>query len=140
MKKTQIALGAFAALAASIALMAPAQAAGGQSWSNGSGPVVATEQANWRGYYGGSGSYGFYGDQGRYGNYSGHRRYGDYRQNVCSPREAIGKAYRLGLRRAEIHRISSDVIVVGGHNYGHRARVVFARWSPNCRIIAAQGI
>ncbi len=133
MKKMQIAKSAIAALAASIALAVPALADGGH-WNSGSGSVVATESANWRG------GYGSYGGQGNYGHYSGHRRYGDYRRDVCSPREAIGAAHRVGLRNPEIQRISSDVIVVGGRSYGHWARVVFARWSPNCRIVAARGI
>jgi len=73
--------------------------------------------------------------------YRGHRRHGGgYGRNVCQPREAVHKAYRIGLRHPQIQRVSRDVIVVAGRNYGHWARVVFARWSPNCRIIGARGI
>jgi len=74
-------------------------------------------------------------------NYRGHRRNGGWHgRNICQPREAVHKAYRIGLRHPQIQRVSRDVIVVAGRNYGHWARVVFARWSPNCRIIGARGI
>lgn len=78
--------------------------------------------------------------------YSGHRRdwRHDYRRHhrprVCEPREAVEKAHWMGLRRAGIHRVSHDAIVVVGAYYGNWAKIAFDRWSPHCRVIGTRGI
>ncbi|MCG6858411.1 MAG: hypothetical protein LJE67_10125 [Salaquimonas sp.] len=80
---------------------------------------------------------------------NGHRRhdrvrYGWGRHNACSPREAVYKARRMGLRHANVARIDRRAIVVTGHSWGryggHRARVVFARYSRHCAILGQRGL
>lgn len=64
---------------------------------------------------------------------------GDYRP-ACHPREAVGKAWRQGLRRPGVERVGRRDIVVSGWFRGHRAVLVFDRYSPRCRVIGSRGI
>ena len=57
-----------------------------------------------------------------------------HRQQVCGPRRAVNKAYRLGLNSPQIKRIKERRIVVTGYQYGYRTKMVFKRYS-NCRLI-----
>jgi len=52
----------------------------------------------------------------------------------CSPREALNKASRMGIRGAHIRSENRNVIRVGGRSRGHRVTVVFAN-APRCPII-----
>jgi hypothetical protein len=79
--------------------------------------------------------------------YRGHRRGHDrgydrgyHRRAVCSPQEAVYKARRHGMRHAGIQRMRPRAIVVTGWHRGHRARMVFERYSRHCRVIASRGI
>lgn len=77
------------------------------------------------------------GPRGRYGrNWNGHRN----RRNFCTPGEAVHKASRYGLRHAGVRRVLPRAIVVSGLHRGHRARMVFSRYSYNCQVIASRGI
>ena len=58
----------------------------------------------------------------------------------CSPREAVQKAHRMGLRHAGVARVNNRAIVVAGHHWGHRAHVVFARNSRHCSVIGVRGL
>jgi hypothetical protein len=63
----------------------------------------------------------------------------DFR-NICQPREALWKASRLGMRRADIQRVLPRNIIVTGWRHGHHARIVFDRTSRHCRVVAKRGI
>lgn len=64
-----------------------------------------------------------------------HRKYRNQRRHqVCGPRRAVNKAYRLGLNNPQIKRIKEQRIVVVGYQYGYRTKMVFKRYS-NCRLI-----
>ncbi|MER8826372.1 hypothetical protein NKH73_10135 [Mesorhizobium sp. M0938] len=54
----------------------------------------------------------------------GHRRDRDWRRS-CSPDRALGKAERMGLRRARIVDINRRTVKVAGRQYGDRVLVVF---------------
>ena len=56
------------------------------------------------------------------------------RRQVCGPRRAVNKAYRLGLNNPQVHRIRDRRIVVTGYQYGYRTKMVFKRHS-NCRLL-----
>lgn len=93
----------------------------------------------------------YYGDRRHYGDRDygkprRHYRHGPrkyrrphYGRNYCHPRKAVRKAGNLGLRHAHVRRITDRRIVVTGRKYGHRARLVFARYSPYCALIASRG-
>ncbi len=53
---------------------------------------------------------------------------------TCQPREAVYKAERFGLRRAEINRINDRLIVISGRKHGQRLIVGMERFSRNCDI------
>jgi hypothetical protein len=55
---------------------------------------------------------------------------------VCGPRRAVKKAYRLGLDSPQVHRVKERKIVVSGYQYGYRAKMVFKRYSK-CHLIKA---
>jgi hypothetical protein len=57
----------------------------------------------------------------------------DWRRS-CSPNRALGKAERMGLRRARIVDISRRTVKVAGRQYGDRVVVVFAN-ERGCPII-----
>jgi len=76
--------------------------------------------------------------------YRDHRRgYRDYRfdrrsgynRRVCTPRRALRKARRMGVRDARIARVNNRVIVVRGYKYRGYAKVKFAR-STSCPVLA----
>lgn len=56
------------------------------------------------------------------------------RRQVCGPRRAVKKAYRLGLNNPQVHRIKERRIVVSGYRYGYRTKMVFKRYS-NCQLL-----
>jgi hypothetical protein len=58
------------------------------------------------------------------------------RRQVCGPRRAVKKAYRLGLNNPQVRRIEQRRIVVSGYKYGYRAKLVFKRYS-RCHLIQA---
>jgi hypothetical protein len=98
------------------------------------------DQNDWR-HSGGYGNPGHYlppqdgwDDRGR------PHRPGHWRRGVCEPHEAVEKAREFGLRRIGIERVSRHEIVVSGRNYGHRALLVFDRFSRHCRVIATRGL
>ncbi|MCB8837212.1 hypothetical protein [Aurantimonas sp. VKM B-3413] len=64
-----------------------------------------------------------------------HHRRDHVRGPACSPRQAVHKAHRLGLRRTHIRRVNRRVIAVAGrfHHRGH-AVVRFAR-VPGCPVL-----
>ena len=53
---------------------------------------------------------------------------------TCTPRHAVEKAYRMGLRHVRVADVSHRTIRVSGHRYRHRASVVFAR-APHCPVL-----
>ena len=57
-----------------------------------------------------------------------------YGRRICTPRRAIRKARRMGVRGARIVRVNNRVIVVRGYRYGGSAKVKFGR-SANCPVI-----
>jgi hypothetical protein len=116
------------ALAAALALgVAGSAQAGGIS-----GEITVYHGGGHGGGYGGG--YGHGGGYGRGGGW-----HGDYRP-LCHPREAVGKAWRQGLRRPGVERVTRRDIVVSGWFHGHRAVLIFDRHSPRCRIIGSRGI
>jgi hypothetical protein len=59
----------------------------------------------------------------RFGRHHGHRnRY----YNRCSPRKALRKARRNGIRHARIARVNHRGVVVKGRKWGDRVRIGFA--------------
>ena len=91
-------------------------------------------------------SVGIHIGHGGFGIHVGHRRHGGHyyghghRRNVCKPRRALNKAWRMGVNRPHIKRIGPRRIVVTGFNYGHRAKVVFSRYGHRCPVIKTRGI
>ena len=74
--------------------------------------------------------------RGNYRRTNKHRRHqysSGRRHNVCGPRRAVNKAYRLGLNNPQVHRIQERRIVVSGYQYGYRTKMVFKRYS-NCQL------
>ncbi|MCB1463756.1 MAG: hypothetical protein KDJ90_15345 [Nitratireductor sp.] len=65
------------------------------------------------------------------------------RRHACSPREAVIKARRMGLRHARVARVGHRAIVVAGRDWGryggYRARIVFARNSRHCAVVGRGG-
>ncbi len=55
-------------------------------------------------------------------------------RRYCSPRRAVRKARRIGLRHARIAHVNHRTIGVKGRRHGHREYVVFAR-APHCPIL-----
>ncbi|WP_309085213.1 hypothetical protein [Chelativorans sp.] len=52
----------------------------------------------------------------------------------CSPRDAVEKAYRMGLRNVRVTRANRNTIRVTGRTRFDRASIVFAR-APRCPVI-----
>ena len=91
------------------------------------------------GHYNSGSYYPGYSDpyRGSYRHGNKHRRHqyrSGRRHNVCGPRRAVNKAYRLGLNNPQVHRIKDRRIVVSGYQYGYRTKMVFKRYS-NCNLI-----
>jgi hypothetical protein len=74
---------------------------------------------------------------GYHGGYRDGHRGGD---RICRPGEAVQKAYRQGMRRPGIERVSRHEVVVSGRFRGHRAVLVFDRNSSRCRVLYSRGI
>lgn len=74
----------------------------------------------------------YVGDRGRDHHRWDRRSHRDDRR--CSPREAVNKAERLGLRRVEVRNVTPSRIVVTGRDRGDRVAVTFGR-GRNCPII-----
>jgi len=77
------------------------------------------------------------GHQGDWRGGHGGRHYGD---RICRPGEAVQKAFRQGMRRPGIERVTRREVVVTGRFRGHRAMLVFDRNSSRCRVLYSRGI
>lgn len=122
---------------ATLALSTPASAGG---YPSGQGYGYSQPDRHHSGGYGNSGHYlppqGDWYEQDRHRpHYPGHGRRG-----ICEPHEAVEKAHDFGLRRVGIERVTRHEIVVSGRQYGHRALLVFDRFSRHCRVIATRGL
>jgi hypothetical protein len=127
-------------VATAIAMLATSMPANAGGYPSGHGYGYSQPDRHHSGGYGNSGHYlppqgGWYGhDHGR-PQYPGHGRRG-----ICEPHEAVEKAHDFGLRRVGIERVTRHEIVVSGRQYGHRALLVFDRFSRHCRVIATRGL
>ena len=71
----------------------------------------------------------------------GYRYYKDHRRHRgCHPRRALRKAWKMGVNRPHIARIGHKRIVVVGYNHGYKAKVVFKRHHPRCKVIKTRGL
>ncbi|MDJ1462563.1 hypothetical protein [Nitratireductor sp. GZWM139] len=75
-----------------------------------------------------SGGY-VYGHNGR-----GHRAERPRRNRACTPRQAVRKAERFGMRRARVVKANRNIIRVVGRTHWGRQHIVFAR-APRCPVI-----
>ncbi|MEP1209333.1 MAG: hypothetical protein ABJM29_05450 [Rhizobiaceae bacterium] len=64
-----------------------------------------------------------------HGGYDHHDRWDRprYHRNRCSPRKAVRKARRKGLRRAHVIRVGHRGVVVSGRKWGERVIMGFGR-------------
>lgn len=76
-----------------------------------------------------SGGY-VYGHNGR----GGHRAERPRRNRACTPRQAVRKAERFGMRRARVVKANRNIIRVVGRTHWGRQHIVFAR-APRCPVI-----
>lgn len=117
------ALSALIGFGAIAAMPASAEASGASSIYLGSGQ-------------GASGGFHFGGERGRY--YyrdSGRHNPGRHQARECSPRDAVRKASRMGLRDARVVDTSRRTIKVAGRGHGHRpATIVFGK-APSCPVM-----
>lgn len=60
-----------------------------------------------------------------------HRWHG---RHVCTPRFALHKAERMGLRHARVTRVNRNIIRISGRKHYRHAHIVFAR-APHCPVI-----
>ena len=75
-------------------------------------------------------------DRGRH-DYRGPGRHGPdrYHARECSPRDAVRKASRMGVRNARVVDVGRRTIQVAGRGHGHRpAFVVFGK-APSCPVL-----
>jgi hypothetical protein len=85
----------------------------------------------------------FIGDRDRYDRFDRHGRHDRYgrhhrpRQAACTPRDAVDKAYRMGLRNVRVVDASRNTIRVVGRTRWDRQTVLFAR-APHCPVIRAR--
>ncbi|EIM76859.1 hypothetical protein T8J41_12300 [Nitratireductor rhodophyticola] len=94
-------------------------------------PATAQADSLYFGFGIGGPSGGYvYGNSGRSHRAERPRRH--YR--ACSPRQAVRKAERMGLRRARVVRANRNIIRVAGRTHWGRQHVVFAR-APRCPVI-----
>jgi len=56
---------------------------------------------------------------------------------TCTPRDAVQKAHRMGLRNVHVQRANRNTIRVTGRTRHDRASIVFAR-APHCPVIRAR--
>ncbi len=108
--------------------------------------IPATAQAHGNHHGGGAGFGIWFGESGHShwrrpgarrggGDWHNGRRYNPIgRAHRCSPRRALNKARRMGVRNAHIRRVDHRVIKVRGRSHGYRVRIVFAR-APGCPVI-----
>jgi hypothetical protein len=68
-----------------------------------------------------------------------HKNKRKFSRHICSPGEAVHKARKLGLRRAEINRVNHRLIVVSGRKHGERIVVGMERKSRHCEIAFVRG-
>jgi hypothetical protein len=73
------------------------------------------------------------------GGHSYHRprhwdRWDRWDRRTCSPGEAVRKASRMGIHRANVRRVTPRAIVVSGRKHRHHVTVRFGRFG-NCPII-----
>ena len=84
------------------------------------------------------GIYFSFGSDGRAGVYvrdNDHRHHNRWRRAACTPRDAVQKAHRMGLRNVRVARANRNTIRVVGRKHRHeRASIVFAR-APRCPVI-----
>ena len=117
-----LALSAIVGLGAIATMPASAQAAGGSvylSFGSGHGPG-----ANFR-----------FDDRGRHHYRDNRRDSGPRHIRQCTPREAVHKAARMGLRNARVVDTSRRTIKVAGRGHGHRpATIVFGK-APSCPVM-----
>jgi hypothetical protein len=126
MTRQSVRMALVATAIAMLAMSMPAQA-GGYPYGDGYG--YSQDDRRHSGGYGNSGN--FHGRP----HYPGHGRRG-----ICEPHEAVERARDFGLRRIGIERVTRHEIVVSGRHYGHRALLVFDRFSRHCRVIATRGL
>jgi hypothetical protein len=58
----------------------------------------------------------------------------EWGRESCSPRRALFKAERLGLRRVFLRNVGRSTIRVSGRRHGDRVTVTFAR-APSCPVV-----
>lgn len=115
-------LSAIVGMGAVAAMPAPAEAAGGAvylGFGSGHGPGVSFR----------------FDDRGRH-HYRDHRRgSGPRHLRECSPRQAVHKASRMGLRNARVVDASRRTIRVVGRSHGHRAAAITFGKAPSCPVL-----
>ena len=85
---------------------------------------------------GASGGFHFGGERGRY--YyrdSGRHDPGRYQARECSPRDAVRKASRMGLRNARVVDTSRRTVTVAGRGHGPRPAVIVFGKAPSCPVL-----
>lgn len=117
-----LALSAIVGMGAIAAMPAPAEAAGGSIYLGfGSG-------------HGAGASFRF-DDRGRHRYRDNRRASGPRHIRGCSPREAIHKASRMGLRNARVVDASRRTIRVAGRSHGHRPATITFGKAPHCPVL-----
>lgn len=117
-----LALSAIVGMGAVAALPAAAEAASGSvylSFGSGHGPG-----AQFR-----------FDDRGRHHYRDNHRHSGPRHLRACSPRQAVSKAARMGLRNARIVNSSRHTIRVAGRGHGYRSATITFGKAPNCPVL-----
>lgn len=109
-------------------------------------PAMAQSGGIYLGFGSGHGgpSVGFeFNDRGRY-DYRDHdrrdyrerdRRHGGYNRGQCSPREAVRKASRMGLRNARVVSANPRTVRVEGRRHGPRYHMVSFANARNCPVL-----
>jgi hypothetical protein len=62
----------------------------------------------------------------------GHGR--DWRRHACTPREAVARASRIGIRNARVRSVRRNTIDVSGFRHGRHVNVTFSK-APGCPTI-----
>jgi ABC-type sugar transport system substrate-binding protein len=99
--------------------------------------MAATAQADglYLNFGGGESRVGVYvGDHGPRWRHDRWDRRDRWERRECTPRRAVDKAERLGVRRARVVDVGRRTIDVAGRRHGERVIVTFAR-APHCPII-----
>lgn len=75
-------------------------------------------------------------DRGRH-HYRGPDRHGPgrYGARECSPRDAVRKASRMGLRNARVVDMGRRTVKVAGRGHGHRPAMIVFGNSPSCPVL-----